>query len=71
MNGGRDLPTVEMKIVKGELKIGKAMRHELCVMDADIAIHRLLEGETVYVLQSGPLVTAVQRTIGMALQSQK
>lgn len=64
---GKDFATVEMCIKDGELRVGKAVRKDACVRDVDTALHRLLAGETVHVLQTGALVTAIQKTLRMVL----
>lgn len=71
MYDGREKPSIEMRIKNGELVMGKAERREGIVTDADIAIQRLLQGETVYVQQYAPIVRAVQRTVEMTLQKSK
>lgn len=67
MYAGKDMPTVEMRIVNNELIVGKAERHTVYVNDVDIAIHRLLLGETVHVFQGAAIVSQVQRTVNMVL----
>lgn len=63
---------IETEIKNGELRWGKVRVLPTGVIDdCDIAIHDLLQGKTIYLLQYGPLVTAVQRTIEMALERVK
>jgi hypothetical protein len=67
MYQGKDFATVEMFIQDGELIVSKAVRKEACVRDFDLALQKLVDGETVYVLQYEPLVTKLQRTLRVAL----
>ena len=60
-------PSIEMKIVGGELRMGKVERRVGIVEDVDVAIQRLLNGEVVFLHQYGPTVTTVQQKIRIAL----
>jgi hypothetical protein len=64
----RGKPTIEMQIVDKKLRIGKAIRKEegKVVREVDIALHRLLSGEVVYVFQVAALVKLLKNTLSMA-----
>lgn len=61
-------PSIEMQIKDGQLIMGKAALRQSVVGDVDLAVQRLLQGETVFVQQYGATVTAVQKTLEMTLR---
>lgn len=67
-HAGGARPSVEMAIKEGELWIGKAAQRVGVVSDVDLAVQRLLNGETIFCQQYGSLVTQVQRTVEQVLK---
>jgi hypothetical protein len=67
----QERPCIETVIVDGALVFGKVTMRRDFVDSPDIAIHRLLLGETVQLFQRAATVTAVQRTIEATLAQSK
>jgi hypothetical protein len=69
VSGPDTKPVIETRIVNGDLVFGGTGYSRLPITSADIAIARLLEGETVMIQQLGPLVTEVQLTVAGMLEA--
>lgn len=62
-NGDGKRPAIYVRIDDNELCFGQVVFCKDYVRDVDIAIHRLLQGKKIKLLQSAPLVNAVQRQV--------
>ncbi len=60
-------PGIEMKVVDGALITGASAQRQGVVADVDLAVQRLLCGETVFVSVYGALHERVQRTVEATL----
>jgi hypothetical protein len=61
-------PSVEMQIIDGRLVTGSHAMRQGVVSDADIAFHRLIQGERVFVQAYGGLVTTVTKQVQFYLE---
>ena len=62
---GSAAPSFEAKIVNGELKLERQTLRNGVITDVDIALQRLMAGETVFLSARSDIVSAVQRTLRM------
>lgn len=60
---GQAKPSVEMQIVDDALVVGSHAMRQGVVNDSDIAFHRLLAGERVYVQAYGSLPATVEKQV--------
>ena len=61
-------PSIQMEIVDGVLVSKSAGMTQSPVRDIDLAIHRLLAGESVYVQAYMPVVDGIRKTIEAVLK---
>lgn len=64
---GKAAPSFIAQIVGNELVLDRQTLRQGVVHDIDTAVHRLLAGETIFLSARSDVVTAVQRTLQMAL----
>jgi hypothetical protein len=69
--GGGAMPSVNMKIVDGRLQVGRQTLWQNVVNDMDRAIHKLLDGEEVFVAVCGGLAERVGKTVMLALRQEE
>lgn len=60
-------PSIDMVVTNGALVVGSASMRQGVVNDVDLAVQRILQGETVFVQQYGDLPERVRRSVEMAL----
>lgn len=61
-------PSVQMQVINGELFIGRSAQRIGVVTSVDLAVHRLLDLEVVYVQSYGSLIEQVTRTVNAVLK---
>lgn len=64
---GGAVQSFELKIVNGQLVVGEYAHRQGVEQDIDIAIHRLLDGNRVFLHAYGNKVECVSRTVRAAL----
>ena len=65
---GGAAPSFEAQIVNGELKLERQTLRNGVVSDVDLALQRLMAGETIFLSARSDVVSAVSRTIAMVMR---